>query len=337
MRIEQPDPADEKIARACYDVMLAAHKADEPVEPPMSYGTFRLYLRQGWDNAPGEVWVAVDDADAIVGYYRLHLPDLENLDEASGGPIVHPVTRRRGIGRELLRHEGGRAAANGRTRFGAETTSGAAGDAFAQAVGARLDLEDVRRIQYLREIPPGLVASLRASAEKAAAGYSLVSWAGPTPDEYCGHLAEVFNAFNDAPHGQNEEPERWDAKRIRERTGTFERAGLLRTHNVAAFSDATGEMAGYSAVVVDPGAPQWGFQQLTAVIKSHRGHRLGLLTKTAMLELLASAEPQIEWIATGNAATNEHMIAVNEQLGYKVVEPGWRSYEMPVADMVRAG
>jgi GNAT superfamily N-acetyltransferase len=333
MRIEQPDPADEKIARACYDVMLTAHKADEPIEPPMSYETFRLYLRQGWDNAPGEVWVAVDDADAIVGYYRLHLPDLENLDEASGGPIVHPVTRRRGIGRELLRHEGGRAAANGRTRFGAETTTGAAGDAFAQAVGARLDLEDVRRIQYLREIPPGLVASLRASAEKAAAGYSLVSWAGPTPDEYCGHLAEVFNAFNDAPHGQNEEPERWDAKRIRERTGIFERAGLLRSHNVAAFCDATGEMAGFSAVIIDPEAPQWGFQQLTAVIKSHRGHRLGLLTKTAMLELLASAEPQIEWIATGNAATNEHMIAVNEQLGYKVVEPGWRSYEMPVADM----
>jgi GNAT superfamily N-acetyltransferase len=333
MRIEQPDPADEKIARACYDVTLAAHQADEPVEPPMSYETFRLYLRQGWDGAPGEVWVAVDDADAIVGYYRLNLPDLENLDEASGGPIVHPASRRRGIGRELLRHEGGRAAANGRTRFGASATAGAAGDAFAQALGARLDLEDVRRIQYLREIPPGLVASLRASAEKAAAGYSLVSWAGPTPDEYCGPLAEVFNAFNDAPHGANEEPERWDAKRIRERTGTFERAGLLRSHNVAALCDASGEMAGYSAVIIDPEAPQWGFQQLTAVVRSHRGHRLGLLTKTAMLELLASAEPQLKWIATGNAATNEHMIAVNEQLGYKVVEPGWRSYEMPVADM----
>jgi hypothetical protein len=52
-----------------------------------------------------------------------------------------------------------------------------------------------------------------------------------------------------------------------------------------------------------------------------------------MLELLASEEPQIEQIATGNAAANEHMIAVNEQLAYRVVEPGWRFYEMPVADM----
>ena len=333
MRIEQPDLTDEKVTRACYDVMLAAHKADEPVEPPMAYATFCLYLREGWDKTPGEVWVAVDDAGAVTGYYRMHLPDLENLDEASRGPIVHPAVRRCGIGRELLRHEGERAAANGRTRFIASTTVGAAGDAFAQAVGARLDLEEVRRIQYLREIPAGKVDSLRASAEKAAAGYSLVSWTGDTPDEYCGPLADVFNAFNDAPHGQNEEPEFWDAKRIRERTGNVVRAGLLRAYSIGALSDVTGEMAAFSGVLVDPEAPQWGFQQLTAVIRTHRGHRLGLLVKTAMLELLASAEPQIEWIATGNAATNQYMIAVNEQLGYKVVEPGWRFYEMPVADM----
>ena len=333
MRIEQPDPADEKIARACYDVTLAAHKADEPIEPPMSFGTFSLYLREGWEKTPGEVWVAVDDADEVVGYYRMQLPDLENLDEASGGPVVHPAVRRRGIGRELLRHEGERAAANGRARFSAGTTAGTDGDAFAQAVGARLDLEEARRIQYLREIPPGTVASLRASAEKAATGYSLVSWTGDTPEEYRGPLAGVFNAFNDAPHGANEEPSFWDAQRIRERTGTVVRAGLLRGYSMAACCDATGEMAAYTGVLVDPEVPKWGFQMLTAVIRTHRGHRLGLLVKTAMLELLAAAEPQIEWIATGNAATNKHMIAVNEQLGYKLVEPGWRFYEMPVADM----
>jgi RimJ/RimL family protein N-acetyltransferase len=333
MRIEQPDPADEKITRACYDVMLAAHEVDEPVEPPMSYEMFRLYLRHGWEQTPGEVWVAADDAGAVTGYYRMHLPDLENLDEASSGPIVHPAVRRRGIGRELLRHEGGRAEANGRTRFGASTTAGAAGDAFAQAVGARLDLEEVRRIQYLREIAPGTIASLRASAEKAAAGYSLVSWTGDTPDEYCGGLADVFNAFNDAPHGEGMEDEVWDADRVRERTGTLERLGLMRGYGIAALHDVTGEMAGFTAVIIDPEKPQWAFQQLTAVVRGHRGHRLGLLVKTAMLELLGTAEPQLEWIATGNAAENEHMIAVNEQLGYEVVPPGWNFYEIPVADV----
>jgi hypothetical protein len=108
------------------------------------------------------------------------------------------------------------------------------------------------------------------------------------------------------------------------------RAGLLREHSVAAICDSTGEMAAYTEVGVIPEQPSWGWQQLTAVIRTHRGHRLGLLVKTEMMSLLAAAEPQIEQIVTGNAATNQYMIAVNEQLGYRVVEPRWRFWEMPV-------
>jgi GNAT superfamily N-acetyltransferase len=333
MRILEWDPADEVTTRACHDVMLAAHQVDDPVEPPESYATFAWFLREGWEKTPSETWVASGDDGTVTGFYRIGLPDLENRDEAFGGPTVHPAARRRGIGRELLRHAGARAQAHGRSRFGAVATVGTAGDAFARAVGSKLDLEEVRRIQYLREIAPDTVAGLRASAEKAAAGYSLVSWDGPVPDEYCAAMAGIFNAFNDAPRGEHEEPAIWDASRVRERTGIAERLGLLRGHSIAAIEDATGEMAAYSEVVVDPGQPQWGHQELTAVTRPHRGHRLGLLVKTAMLELLTSAEPKIEWIATGNAATNEHMIAINEQLGYRVVEPGWRFYEMPVTAM----
>jgi RimJ/RimL family protein N-acetyltransferase len=331
MRIDQWDPADEKTTRACYDVLCAAQAVDDPIEPPQSFGLFDMYLRHGFEKTPGEVWVGRDADGAVVGYYRIGLPDLENRDEAYGGPVVHPAARRRGYGRELLRHAGGRAAAHGRTRFGAATTTGTAGDAFAQALGARLDLEEMRRIQYLGEIAPGTVEALRASAARAAAGYSLVSWEGPIPEKYLEPMAGVFNAFNDAPHGANEEPANWDADRVRERTGISVRAGLMRAHSVAAVCDSTGELAAFSEVSIDPESPQWGHQQLTAVIRAHRGHRLGLLVKTEMLILLAAAEPQLDRIETGNAANNPYMIAVNEQLGYRVVEPHWKFYEMPVS------
>jgi GNAT superfamily N-acetyltransferase len=333
MRIESWDPADEPTARACHEVTLAAHTADQPVEPPTSYPVFAMFFREGWDRLPGESWVARDDGGAVIGWYRVDLPDLENQDEAYGGPTVHPAFRRRGIGRELLRHAGTRAQAHGRTRFAARTDAGSAGDAFAQAVGARLDLEEALRIQYLREIAPGSVEELRASAQQAAAGYSLVSWEGETPEKYHGPLAGVLSAFNDAPHGENTQPEQWTADRVRERTGQYERAGLLRGHSVAALADETGEMVAFSGVLVEPSHPEWGFQQLTAVIRSHRGHRLGLLVKIAMLDLLAKREPQLDYILTGNAAANSHMIAVNEQLGYRLAQPGLRFYEMPVADM----
>jgi GNAT superfamily N-acetyltransferase len=333
MRIDRWDPADETTAMACYEVHRAAHLADDPIEPPMSAGTFGLFLRQGFEKTPGETWVASDD-DGVVGFYRIHLWDLENLDRAFFGPVIHPSARRRGYGRALLRHEAERAAANGRSVLSSHVVAGSAGAAFAEAVGATVGLVDVRRIQYLAKIELGKVAELRESAARAAAGYSLVTWTGEVPERYLGPLAHVINAFEDAPRGENVEPEAWDADRIRDRTGAHVRAGLLRGYGVAALHDATGEMAAYTGMLVDPQAPTWGLQELTAVTRLHRGHRLGLLVKTAMLELLAEAEPQVEFVLTGNAAANDHMIAVNEQLGYEVVEPGGQFWEAPVATLL---
>jgi GNAT superfamily N-acetyltransferase len=327
MRIERWDPADETTAMAVYESHRAAHLADEADDPPMSAGTFGLFLREGFDKTPGEVWFAADDDAGVVGYYRMQLSDLENLDRAAGGPVVHPAVRRRGYGRALLRHEAARAAANGRSVLSGPVVTGSAGQAFAAAAGATPGLVDVRRVQYLAKIEAGTVAELRKSAARAAAGYSLVNWTGDVPGQYLGRLAHVINAFEDAPRDENVQPATWDADRLRERAGAHVRAGLLRSHSVAAVHDATGEMAAYTGVIVDPEAPSWGFQELTAVTRPHRGHRLGLLVKTRMLELLAEAEPQLEVIMTGNAAANDHMIEVNEQLGYEVAGPGWRFYE----------
>ena len=334
MRIERWDPADEKTLLACYEVNLAASLADEPIEPPMSAATFGLFLIDGWDHNPGEAWAAFDSGGTVVAFYRLDLPDLENKDRAFLILNVHPAARRGGIGRELLRHGAARAAANSRTILEGVAVEDGSGDAFAQAIGATMSLAEVRRVQYLDKIPQGTIAALRADAERTAAGYSLVTWAGPIPDEYLAGAAEVLNAYADAPHAEGTEDEFWDAARVKERSGSVLRQGVMRGYGIGAMHDASGEMAGFTQMLVDPEAPQWGFQQLTAVVRAHRGHRLGLLLKTAMLEWLAAAEPQVDRVATGNAAANEHMIAVNEQLGYEVVKPGWRFYEIPVAEVL---
>ncbi len=41
-----------------------------------------------------------------------------------------------------------------------------------------------------------------------------------------------------------------------------------------------------------------------------------------MMRWLREAEPQVRFIDTTNAASNDHMIRVNERLGYKVVGQG---------------
>jgi GNAT superfamily N-acetyltransferase len=332
MHILRWDPADTGTAGKLYEVARATQLHDDPIEPPKSLRVFECFLTGDWEGAQYEVWYAADDSGPVTGYYRLDLPDLENKDRAFGELFVHPGHRRRGIGRELAGHALERTAANGRTIAESWCFQESAGDAFANRLQATVALEEARRVQYLKEIEPGQIATLRAEAERAAAGYSLVMWTGPVPDRYCGPVAGVINAFADAPRGEGVEPEEWDADRVRQRTGKVLRSGALRGYTVAAVHDASGEMTALTEIAIDPETPDWGYQGLTAVIRSHRGHRLGLLVKVAMLEWLAAAEPQLAQVTTGNADTNQHMIAVNETLGYRLVRPGYRSYELATGD-----
>jgi hypothetical protein len=53
-----------------------------------------------------------------------------------------------------------------------------------------------------------------------------------------------------------------------------------------------------------------------------------------MMEWLAQAEPQAERIVTWNAASNRHMIAINEELGYRVQGRPYRSAEVTVASVL---
>jgi len=139
----------------------------------------------------------------------------------------------------------------------------------------------------------------------------------------------------DAPHDVGEEPQVWDAVRVREQMDDNRERQGRRIYTLAALHDASGEMAAVTAVEADPDNPEWGYQLLTAVVRKHRGHRLGLLVKTAMLDWLAEEQPSIGRIITGNADINRWMIAINEELGYELLEPASQSYEIPVAEVLR--
>jgi GNAT superfamily N-acetyltransferase len=333
MRIERWDPSDAVAARGCHEVWQAARASDDPAGSPKSGGIFRCWLAEGWENNPGETWFVPGEL-GIIAWYRLGLPDLENQDRASLYPFVHPAHRRGGIGTALLRHGARRAAANGRVTLEGVTLADSPGDAFARRAGAAPSLLEIRRVLDLDKVPAGTIASLREQAARVASGYSLITWAGPTPEEFLGQVASVYNAFADAPHGEGVQPEVWDAKRIRERADSLLYAGPARGYSVAARHDGCGEMAGITQVIVDPEHPDWGHQGLTAVSREHRGHRLGLLVKAAMLEWLADAEPKLRRIDTGNASSNQHMIAINAALGFQVAGASWQFYELPVSSVV---
>ena len=103
----------------------------------------------------------------------------------------------------------------------------------------------------------------------------------------------------------------------------------FRRYSVAALLQATGEMAALTDVEIDPDIEGWAFQGLTAVTRPHRGHRLGLLVKAAMLQWLAGRSRK-SGIVTFNAVQNEHMVAVNDQLGHRITDY-FQSFELDVA------
>jgi RimJ/RimL family protein N-acetyltransferase len=134
------------------------------------------------------------------------------------------------------------------------------------------------------------------------------------------------------PRDAGYEPQRWDVGRVR-MDDQRKMAQGLRVYTVAARPQASGELAGLTQLAIEPEQPAWGFQELTAVTRPHRGHRLGLLVKVAMLDLLAEREPQLTRILTGNTDANEHMIAINDALGYRVLSE-WPEFEVGTAKVL---
>jgi GNAT superfamily N-acetyltransferase len=332
--VQPLDLADAGMIRACYETHVAAMAADDPFEPPVSLAIFTIGLRAGPFEPPREAWYVPSEADgAVAAWYQVEFPDPENRDRVWLTLTVHPARRRAGLGTALLRHAATRTAAAGRAIIDGGVREGSGGEAFALLAGATLGQAEVRRVLDVAKISAGSIARLRESAARAAAGYSLARWTGVTPDDRLDQVASLHNALNDAPMDPGVEAMAWTAERVRDRMNGRIARSPSRRYSLAAVHDASGEMSALTVVSVDPAVPDWGHQLITAVIRPHRGHRLGMLTKSAMMDWLAEAEPAMRRIETWNAASNRYMIAVNEELGYQVWGQPYRSAELPVSSV----
>lgn len=331
MDLERFDPAmDGEAVRACYEIQLAAAREDRQLRPPMSPRPFRSWLCYGWTEDPAEAWLARDDAGLVCGFYLLIRPERENRHMAELTPVVHPARRRAGLGTALVAHAAGRARKDRRAMLMAHTAERGPGEAFARALGATHRETGIFPVLRLGAMPAGHLAALRARAEAASPGYTLLTWEGDAPEDLLDDVAVLFQAEEDAPRAPGEEAQQWDPARVRVDERRVADQGL-RFYTVAARPDPGGELVAITQLGVDPAQPGWAVQELTAVVRPHRGHRLGLRVKVAMLDLLAEREPQVTRILTHNAGGNEHMIAINTELGFEVLErdPSW---ELKVAN-----
>lgn len=317
MQIELLDLADETTYDAFHALYLRAHP--EVFDEPWNHLEKRSNLTS--DTYAEHVVLVGRDGHEVVAGAWLSLPLLDNAEKAYLQVFVDPTARRRGHGAELLEHVERLAVTQGRTVAYAEAVwavheETSPGVAFARDRGYEVDLLDTVRFLDLPATPPD--APFRD-------GYRPVVWR-ECPEELLDDYAELRSQLMaHAPSGEvGIEPEFFDATRVRHEEDRWREQGR-QAQTVAALSP-DGELVGHTQILVTDGS-EAAYQWDTLVLPEHRGHGLGLALKTAALVEAADLLAGRVRVSTWNAASNAHMIAINDALGYRQVAWG--------AEMVR--
>ncbi|HEY3002912.1 MAG TPA: GNAT family N-acetyltransferase [Kribbellaceae bacterium] len=319
MDISPITPGDAATCAEAVGLFEAVNRHDLPDALTPSATAFTAYVANGWDDDPPAAFTARDADRTLVGVAVAGRPVHENLHMSWMHVNVHPEHRRRGYGTALLERLFEVARADGRRVAGIDGWDSPVTEAFAARHGFERKAVGVSRRQDLTALDWTVLDKLYDEAAAAARDYELVRIAGALPDELLDPMAVLSGSINDAPTDDLDiEDDVFTADRLR----ILERSAEAREWNlyrVVARRRSDGELAGHTAIFAERGRPHVGHQHDTAVAREHRGHRLGLLLKLDLLRWMRDAEPALGQIDTWNAESNDHMVAVNETLGYRVI------------------
>jgi GNAT superfamily N-acetyltransferase len=321
VEIRELDRHDEAQVRAFWEVERDA-VADRPYNTFLAWQAAKAYIPMEFDDRL-RLFLAAWDGDAMVGAFAGGGPLTDNTHRAHGEVAVLPDHRRRGIGTQLLDRFQEWALEHGRRIVGGEVFAPVDGTSpaleFATRHGFRVTIEDGMKVV---DIPGtrGRWDALEAECAPYHRDYELRTVWAPIPEELVAGYVAINNMFmSEAPTGDADvEDEVWTPERLR---ANEERGAKAGRQDVTTFAvDPNGEVAAMTELFVNETMPHRGFQSGTLVVPAHRGHRLGLAVKVANQRALADRFPDLAWIVTGNADVNMHMNAINDRLGFQVVE-----------------
>jgi hypothetical protein len=157
---------------------------------------------------------------------------------------------------------------------------------------------------------------------------------GACPDEWVELLARALDAMADAPTDDFEwavPPLTVDQLRGGEQATDAQGYDLVRTLALA----PDGTAAGMSELMVSRLRPSLARQGDTGVVAAHRGHALGRWLKADNMRRARAHQPGIEVVETFNASSNDHMMAINRQMGFRALRT-FRTYQGALTDALSA-
>jgi GNAT superfamily N-acetyltransferase len=300
-----------------------------PEDPPTPVEITRASLR----NLPDFVvirmfYVRTTAGELIASGNATWVTNDENAHLVQAGIGVLPDHRRRGIATMLLRKIVDVTEAEGRTTImGGTTERVPSGEAFAQRVGADAAMRAHTNRLLLADVSRDLIARWIEEGPSRASGYSLVVIDGPYPDDIIEAVVDVQEVMNTAPREDLDmEDWHWTVEQIRESEKSVFAEGGERWF-IAARHDSSGVLAGFTELFYNRNSrPETAWQGGTGVRPEHRGHALGKWLKAVNIQRVLDEWREVVDIRTGNADSNDAMLGINTQLGFKPYhsEIGWQ-------------
>jgi len=254
--------------------------------------------------------VAFADGGTAVAIGHVELEsDVDNLNLA--GVEITPTDDNTAVAilAELLR----RARADGRTSVIAWGDHTPHAHDFWTGLGAELRYTEQESRLEMAAVNPKLMAQW---IEAGPSDLQLVHWSRHCPEDWIDALVATANAMNDAPTDDLDMADTVvDAAMVRAEIEARNARGLEFRGVLAVTAD--GEAAGTTEVFVNRHRPAASWQWSTVVLPDHRGRRIGRWMKASMWQRLRDTEPEVGWLQTGNAASNAHMLAINNEMGFR--------------------
>lgn len=289
--------------------------------PPMPVEYFVRDIDEGPMTHQKEIWVIAKHKSVIIGYLRSTWNvENDNLDLAKiHGMLVHEEFYRKSIGTSIIR-EYLRILPRQIDKISYWAIHDTPGQHFMEAIFGEKPKQTVRvSVSEIRKLDINEVkqksAELRTEAELN--GFQIIYIKNAEFSKHVNldkYIVAYESIFHDMPlEEMTIGKEIITEKKFLEKYQSHIDMGYSYFTYVALKDD---EIAGMTDSQINNLQPIIAEQLVTGVIRPFRGHRLGLTLKYQILERLLT-ETQVEYWVTDNASSNEHMIRINDLLGYK--------------------
>lgn len=304
--------------RSLYRLYSALDREDIPGDSPTPFEMRVAEWCMDFARFPVRRWILRHGSE-IVAAALTHFDVEENLFNGMGRVMVHPDYRGRGYARLLAEPVLEHLEKNGRTRLDTWVTVGNPGEGLATELGLTAVLLERRSRLQLAELDTSLMRRWIDSASDRAAGYRLMAMKSPFPDEHLEQFCEMMTVMNSAPLEDYEmEDEHLSPADWRNIESSVMSANNM-INNLTAVHVASGDFVGYTQIKTQGLQPDLAWQWDTGVHPAHRNKGLGRWLKAAMIECVIEEYPQVERIDTENAGSNEPMLNINIEMGFRPV------------------